>query len=353
MNEHLEASHHEELAGKKYGDLNTNDRSLQDIYAEFRRYTMVYPKTYIRNLVLAASVRYVSGAVVECGTWKGGMAAGLSRVMGEDRDYFLFDSFEGLPPAEAIDGDAALRWQQDTNSPHYHDNCTADERDAQEAMRLAGVTQVRLVKGWFEDTLPSFPSNQQVAVLRLDADWYESTIQCLNQLYPRVAPGGLILIDDYHTWDGCSKAVHDYLSQNQLADRIRQFQNDVAYIIKSPDLAKTERAQRIAGKIARLAERTDHLTIVDQGAFDRTKIPEEKVSYFFDRDGLDYGPAADDAAAIEELERAKQTGASHIVFTWCSFWWLEFYDGFRAHLTSRFRKVSEDFDLVVFQLTSQ
>lgn len=350
MNKPREVSHQEELSDARYRDLAATDSFLKDIYDEFRPYTMVSQKTYTRNLLLAGRVRYLPGAVVECGTWKGGMAAGLARVMGEDRDYFLFDSFEGLPPAEPIDGKAALRWQQDTNSPSYHNNCTANESDAQEAMRRAGVTQVHLVKGWFEDTVASFPSKQQIAILRLDGDWYESTIRCLNELYPHVAAGGLILVDDYNTWEGCSKAVHDYLSQNQLPDRIYQFQNDVTYIIKSRDLVTAQRAELVTGEMTTLAELVDRLTIVDQGAFDRTKLPAKKVSYFFERDGLDYGPAADDAAAIEELERARRAGASHIVFTWYSFWWLAFYPGFRAYLATRFRKVSENYNLVVFDL---
>jgi hypothetical protein len=75
---------------------------------------------YCANLRLAERFRHLPGAVVECGTWKGGMIAGLACVFGARRAYYLFDSFEGPPAAKEIDGAAALRWQADTQSPRYH-----------------------------------------------------------------------------------------------------------------------------------------------------------------------------------------------------------------------------------------
>ena len=88
-------------------------------------------------------------------------------------------------------------------------------------------------KGWFEDTLPDFQPEKPISVLRLDGDWYESTICILENLYDKVIPGGLIPIDDYYDWDECSRAVHDFLSEHKLRDRIRQSRyGGVAYIIK-------------------------------------------------------------------------------------------------------------------------
>ncbi len=92
--------------------------------------------------------------------------------------------------------------------------------DAANAMLLADVRDEKIRKGWFENTLPyaSFPCG--IAVLRMDADWYESTYQILESLFPFVNQDGLLIIDDYHTWDGCSKAVHDYLSRHKRPERI-------------------------------------------------------------------------------------------------------------------------------------
>jgi O-methyltransferase len=69
--------------------------------------------------------------------------------------------------------------------------------------------------------------------LRLDADWYKSTIECLNALYDSISSGGIIIIDDYYTWDGCTKAIHDFLSTRQLNLKIRQTRfGGVAFIVK-------------------------------------------------------------------------------------------------------------------------
>lgn len=192
---------------------------------------MIAPETYVRNLMVAEHFRDQAGMVVECGTWRGGMIAGIAELLGNAFSYQLFDSFEGLPPAKPIDGEAALQWQADVESPTYFDNCTADQASADTAMRLSGATHYSIYKGWFSETLPQL-SPQPIAILRLDADWYDSTMDCLTHLYPRVAVGGVVIIDDYYTWDGCTQAVHDYLSHNKICDRIRQFDDDVCFIVK-------------------------------------------------------------------------------------------------------------------------
>lgn len=98
-------------------------------------------------------------------------------------------------------------------------NGGAEQAEAEKAMSLSKATDVNIVKGWFKDSLPSFLKEEKIALLRLDGDWYESIMDCMELLYPNVVTGGLIIIDDYYTWDGCSRAIHDYLSKNQLADR--------------------------------------------------------------------------------------------------------------------------------------
>jgi O-methyltransferase len=201
------------------------------LYRRYAGFTMIPRRVYKCNLALVSRFAHVPGDVVECGTWKGGMIAGIAELLGPRRRYHLYDSFEGLPPAKAIDGEAALKWQANTTSARYFDNCRASEEDATQAMALAGV-DYKLHKGWFEATLPGsiFPSG--IAILRMDADWYESTITILNHVFMAVNRGGCIIIDDYHTWDGCSKAVHDFLSRNQRCERIDRYKNRVAFIKK-------------------------------------------------------------------------------------------------------------------------
>ena len=88
------------------------------------------------------------------------------------------------------------------------------------------------VKGWFDNTIPGFNKINSIALLRLDADWYDSTMVCLKHFYPKVAENGIILIDDYYTWMGCSRAVHDYLSSVKSASRVFRSPAGVAYLIK-------------------------------------------------------------------------------------------------------------------------
>ena len=192
------------------------------VYGKYREFTMAPRGQFVRNMAIADSRRHVKGCVVECGVWRGGMSAGMAEILGPGREYFLFDSFEGLPPATAEDGSYAKVWQQETGGETYYDNCRAPIEYAERAMRLSGVPNYKLVKGWFENTLPKFEPPAPIAVLRLDGDWYESTLVALESLFGHLAPDGIVILDDYYTWEGCSRAVHDFLSRHQLAARLRE-----------------------------------------------------------------------------------------------------------------------------------
>jgi len=201
------------------------------IFKKFQNYTMISKNVYFSNLKLSNMFSLISGAIVECGTWRGGMIAGIAYLLGSERNYLLFDSFQGLPPVKEIDGKAAFKWQSNKDSPYYYNNCTASEEDAYKAMKIAGINNRTIIKGWFKDTLPKADFKDGIAILRMDADWYDSTLEILNNLFKHVNKGGLIIIDDYYVWDGCSKAVHDYLSKNKCTERIRTY-NEICYIIK-------------------------------------------------------------------------------------------------------------------------
>lgn len=209
------------------------ERDLWRTQAQFAGDTMIPPSIYVGNLRLAQQIADIPGAVIECGVWRGGMAAGIAKTMGPGRHYVLFDSFEGLPPAKEVDGPAAIAWQRDTTSPEYFDNCKADLGAARSAMLAAGISQPDLRKGWFEDTVPQFAATgTPIALLRLDGDWYDSTLICLNSLFPLVVPEGIIIIDDYGTWDGCTRAVHDYLSEFHRPEPVSHSGDGVTYLTK-------------------------------------------------------------------------------------------------------------------------
>lgn len=190
------------------------------LFKKYKKFTMVSEKEYIECLALISRFRKIQGCVIECGVWRGGMIAGIAEILGKERKYYLFDSFEGLPPAKGIDGESAIAWQKDVNSPGYYDNCKAEMSWAEKAMKMAGTENYKLIKGWFSETVPAYNPDEPIAVLRLDADWYDSTLVCLEHLFPRVVKGGLIILDDYYVWEGCSKAIHDYLSKYKRVEKI-------------------------------------------------------------------------------------------------------------------------------------
>jgi O-methyltransferase len=204
---------------------------MEIIYEKFKDYTMVPKETYINNLLLVEKFKGIEGCVVECGVWKGGMIAGIGQVLGNKKEYHLFDSFEGLPQALPIDGKAAIEYQQNKSSPEYHNNCKTSAEFAMRAMDMARLgTHYQIHKGWFRDTLIYF--DKPISVLRLDGDWHESTWDCLHYLFYKVIDGGLIIIDDYYAWEGCTKAIHEWLVFAGRKETIMQFNNSVCYIVK-------------------------------------------------------------------------------------------------------------------------
>ncbi len=221
-----------QILGFKIERIGITNKDFIDLQTKYSSYTMVPKEVFISNLELVSFFTEIPGTIVECGVWRGGMIAAIYEVLG-DRECLLFDSFEGLPEAKEIDGINAIAWQKNTEGEYYFDNCKAEIEFAEEAMKLAEVNNYRIIKGWFEDTVKGYDLNSNIAILRLDADWYESTSICLDSFFNRVSPGGLIIIDDYHTWDGCSKAVHDFLSKRKLNERIQTTSAGVAYIVKS------------------------------------------------------------------------------------------------------------------------
>ena len=200
---------------------------IKKLYMDYKHYTMVPYPSFRDNIKLILNYNLPKGDIVECGVWKGGMIASIAKILGNNRHYYLFDSFEGLPLVKDIDGKAAYEWQKNNT----FNNCIISEDFAQQAMKKSRINNYKIIKGYFENTLKD-TEIKEVALLRLDADWYDSTMICLKELFPKVTNNGLIIIDDYYHWDGCSKAVHDFLSKYKLPHKIRCTRNGVAYIIK-------------------------------------------------------------------------------------------------------------------------
>lgn len=216
-----------------------------EIAASVAAFTMVPASGILFTIeqVFAMIRSGVPGHLVECGVWKGG--CGLAMLMLQraafgrvERTVHFMDSFQGLPPAEARDGPAAAAWQSDTKSSIYFDNCRARKLDLESTLQKFGFSpgDYRIWPGWFAQTTPLLAEalrTTSIALLRLDGDWYKSTETCLKMLMPVTSKKAVVIIDDYYAWDGCARAVHEYLALNDLPYRIKSIANDSgAYFVK-------------------------------------------------------------------------------------------------------------------------
>ena len=199
-----------------------SDYGLNDIYImnAVAPYTMTSTE---RIHALINAVRYlvsnqITGDFVECGVWKGGsvmaMALTLLELGRSDRRLFLFDTFSGMTPPGADDVDYLGQ-----NAREILDTvrCIASQEEVEIALSRTGYarSQINFVKGRVEETIP-LQAPDSVALLRLDTDWYESTRHELEHLFPRLARGGVIIIDDYGHWRGARRAVDEYLHEHNV-----------------------------------------------------------------------------------------------------------------------------------------
>ncbi len=154
----------------------------------------------------------VPGDVIECGVCNGGTAGILAHFATRsrlNRTLWLLDSFQGMPETTGEDGEEARAHigKEVGNLASVH-----------KVLELVGaeMSRVRIVPGWFRKTIPSLPISQ-IALLNIDADWYDSVKLCLESFYDLVAPRGVISIDDYGHWPGCRKAVDEFFQLRGLS----------------------------------------------------------------------------------------------------------------------------------------
>jgi hypothetical protein len=199
---------------------------IEDLQA-VRPYTLTSPD---RMVALIRAVRHLAahkipGAMVECGVWKGGSmmltARTLLRAGDTTRDLYLFDTFEGMSRPTGVDvalnGEIAMAtWEKDQQDRSAEFTNVPLEQ-VRKALASVGYPQERIhfVKGKVEDTVPR-GAPEAIALLRLDTDWYESTMHELVHLYPRLARGGVLIIDDYGHWQGARRATDEYLQKHGI-----------------------------------------------------------------------------------------------------------------------------------------
>jgi hypothetical protein len=175
-------------------------------------FTMVGRKRLdnVQNCVEDIIARGVPGDLVETGVWRGGTTILMRAILKAhditDVAVWCADSFEGMPKPTATDLKAQA--ESDFTDRDYLAVSLDQVKTNFERFGLLD-DQVKFLKGWFRDTLPTAPI-QRIALLRMDGDLYSSSMDALTYLYPKVSPGGYVIVDDYNSWAACRQAVDEY-----------------------------------------------------------------------------------------------------------------------------------------------
>jgi hypothetical protein len=203
----------------------------KEVWKEVQPFTMT---SFERVLSLVRAVQHVEaagldGAIVECGVWRGGSMMAVARTLlataATKRDLYLFDTFEGMPAPGAVDVDyldrdatelltksRAAPQQQQLSDVLVARSPLEQVRKNLESTAYPG-DRLHFERGLVEETIPG-RAPDRISLLRLDTDWYASTRHELEHLYPRLVPGGVLIIDDYGHWRGARRAVDEYFARS-------------------------------------------------------------------------------------------------------------------------------------------
>jgi O-methyltransferase len=207
----------------KYALRADYDQAAKETIMAVRRRTMTSSE---KLFGLISAVRYVvehdiPGGIVECGVWRGGSMQAVARTLMEagtfDRDLYLFDTFEGMPPPSEADRrfdgrSAAVMLAESKPTAAVWAAASLEDVQAGMAEVRYPADRIHYVEGRVEETVPR-EAPERIAILRLDTDWYESTRHELEHLYPLLTPGGVLILDDYGWWQGSRKAVDEFLAE--------------------------------------------------------------------------------------------------------------------------------------------
>ena len=235
--------------------ISVSENDIQVVLSKISGFTML---SRTRIVSLADQIAYcnsaeIKGCFVECGVWKGGAVAlfgHISRLTGRDnRDLHLFDAFQDIcAPNPEVDGEKALKESQKfgqyvdgKQTPLIGIYNSFGGHGTVEACRDVIIERigypakhVHFHVGWFQDTV--FAAARKIgdiALLRLDGDWYESTKVCLDALYDNVVPGGIVIFDDYLTYEGCKKAVDEFFESRRIAPLLIRVDTSCYFIVKN------------------------------------------------------------------------------------------------------------------------
>ena len=173
----------------------------------------------IQDCAIDVIEKSVPGDFIETGVWRGGATVFMKAILNTygiaDRTVWVADSFEGLPKPEK-------KYTADKGDKHHNKVALAiSQEQVENNFKKYDLLddRVKFLKGWFKDTLPSAPI-EKLALLRLDGDMYQSTMDALINLYHKLSIGGYVIIDDWGAVPGCKQAVEEFRSANNITDPI-------------------------------------------------------------------------------------------------------------------------------------
>lgn len=178
----------------------------------------------------------IPGDIIEAGVWRGGTAIFMKAVLAahnsNHRRVWVADSFEGLPAPDAILHPLEGKAHDSKLMRDVYHHFAVDIDEVRNNFARFGLfdEKVQFLKGWFKDTLPGAPI-EQLSVIRLDGDYYESTMDCLVNLYDKLSPGGYMVIDDYgqDDWTYCRRAVDEFREARGITDRMMRVDSTCSF----------------------------------------------------------------------------------------------------------------------------
>lgn len=237
-------------------DGNFFPESRAEVLADYAYATARTHRGIMQVINLESVLRYVEaagieGAFVETGTYTGGASAYMLRALQRlrsgkpPREYWGFDSFEGMPAPSQQDGDHGSIWitgkrlanidSAELGALKGHEVNRADYDQCLDYLRQTGYPSqhIHLVKGWFQDTLkPTKEKIGAIALLRMDGDFYDSTKVVFEELYDQVVEGGVVIIDDYGSFEGCRRATEEFLALRRIKAHMVYVENSIRYFVK-------------------------------------------------------------------------------------------------------------------------
>lgn len=226
---------------------SADDRAFVDILNKVSPYTMTISEGLERTYALFQAVKYLSqnklaGAVVECGVWRGGsmmlVAYALQHFGDIGRHLYLYDTFTGMTEPDEIDVDFdnvayKPRWLQiSSQGMKMGFGDTIDAVRANMAVTGYPREQIHFIAG---DVLQTIPANlpTPIALLRLDTDWYKSTLHELRYLYDLIVPHGVLIIDDYGWCQGARQATDEFFRDRSFKPMMHRVDQTARVIIKT------------------------------------------------------------------------------------------------------------------------